>query len=321
MVSDPKYVISPVRLIFNIVKYALKTTKPVKRSAFTYGELSPSRFDIAKQRYGGSFTTEEVEDVKSFCNVLLIIISLFGFALQASTVKLSSSYLINKTNETLNFMENLIIVFPTTTVYIAVSVFIPVFQFVLVPFCQRRYFPNILQRLYIGIAIVLLQSIILLILSVILSLTKDKSDNICESFSLAISFPIYIFLIPQILAGLSTALILTSGFEFILAQAPRSMQGLLIGIWFMESAITTINTALNISSIPCHWLYYAVIVGLVCLSVLLYSISAYKYNYRQRNEKSEINERIIITQYTERQLNRQESETNNDSSEFVVTSI
>jgi len=49
---------------------------PRQRSAFTYWEDKiPSRIDLAKSKYGGPFTTEQVEDVKTFFRILVIIFS------------------------------------------------------------------------------------------------------------------------------------------------------------------------------------------------------------------------------------------------------
>ena len=52
----------------------------------------------------------------------------------------------------------------------------------------------------------------------------------------------------------------------------------------------------------CHWEYYVVKSSVVLISVIVYTIAAYKYKYRQRNELSDVNERLIIAEYTERQL-------------------
>ena len=66
---------NPFRLIHNVLKYASKTKHPRLRSAFTYCEDDPpSRIDFGKSKYGGPFTTEQVEDVKTFFRVLGIII-------------------------------------------------------------------------------------------------------------------------------------------------------------------------------------------------------------------------------------------------------
>ena len=75
---EPPAHIDPVKMIWRVMKYAWKHKYPVRRSAFTYCDSPPSRLDLAKERYGGPFTTEQVEDVKSFWNILTILIALLG---------------------------------------------------------------------------------------------------------------------------------------------------------------------------------------------------------------------------------------------------
>ena len=58
---------NPYHLIYHVLKYAKKHKYPVQRSALTYWEDEiPSRIDLGKSKYGGPFTTEEVENVKTF---------------------------------------------------------------------------------------------------------------------------------------------------------------------------------------------------------------------------------------------------------------
>ena len=40
-----------------------------------------------------------------------------------------------------------------------------------------------------------------------------------------------VMILPQFLSGISSIVVTVTGFEFILAQGPRNMQGLLIGLW------------------------------------------------------------------------------------------
>ena len=73
---------NPLKLIYKVLKYAWKHKFPKNRSAFTYWENDiPSRIDLGKSKYGGPFTTEEVEDTKSFFRILLLLFSLLGFHL------------------------------------------------------------------------------------------------------------------------------------------------------------------------------------------------------------------------------------------------
>ena len=85
LTREPVGCFNPVKQIFKVLNYARHHSQPVFRSAFTYGEV-PSRLDLAKNRYGGPFTTEEVENVKTFGRILLVLISLFGFLLLPNTL-------------------------------------------------------------------------------------------------------------------------------------------------------------------------------------------------------------------------------------------
>lgn len=71
---------NPLRLIINVLYYAatVKRQIPRYRRAFRYGEERKSRIELAKREYDGIFTSEEVEDVKTFLRICLVIFSLSG---------------------------------------------------------------------------------------------------------------------------------------------------------------------------------------------------------------------------------------------------
>ena len=63
--------VNPYKLVSRVTKFASQHEIPVHRSAFTYCEDElPSGLDLGKNKYGGPFTTEEVEDVKAFYGIL-----------------------------------------------------------------------------------------------------------------------------------------------------------------------------------------------------------------------------------------------------------
>ena len=68
---------NPYKLVYKVLKFAKVHTNPIRRSAFTYckDEL-PSRLDLGKEKYGGPFTTEQVEDVKAFLGILRVLLTL-----------------------------------------------------------------------------------------------------------------------------------------------------------------------------------------------------------------------------------------------------
>ncbi len=76
LIIEPK---SPqsFKTIYHVVKFAAKHKAPLNRSALTYWEEDvPSRMDLGKLRYGGPFTIDQVEDVKT----ILHLLPLYGFS-------------------------------------------------------------------------------------------------------------------------------------------------------------------------------------------------------------------------------------------------
>ena len=64
---------NPFKLVYDVIKYAVKNKSPRLRSAFTFCEdEKPSRIDFGKRKYGGPFTTEQVEDVKTLFRIIMV---------------------------------------------------------------------------------------------------------------------------------------------------------------------------------------------------------------------------------------------------------
>ena len=77
---------NPFVLIYRVTKYALKNKYPQNRSAFTCCEdKTIGRIDYGKCKYGGPFTTEQVEDVKTFYKAFPIIVHSGIFASEIAT--------------------------------------------------------------------------------------------------------------------------------------------------------------------------------------------------------------------------------------------
>ena len=83
------------------------------------------------------------------------------------------------------------------------------------------------------------------------------------------------------------------------------MQGFLIKIWYINNSIYCAHLTLTSYPLGCSWKYYPVKTSVVFIAVIVYTIAAYKYKYRQRKELSDVNERVIIAEYTERQLEQE----------------
>ena len=68
---------NPYSTMYKVLKFAKGHSHPLRCSAFTYCDhYIPSRLDFAKERFGGPFTIEQVENVKSFLRILLVLIAI-----------------------------------------------------------------------------------------------------------------------------------------------------------------------------------------------------------------------------------------------------
>ena len=322
LIIEPGQQNNPVKLIWRVIIYAWKCKLPQRRSAFTYGESLPSRLDLGKERYGGPFTTVQVEDVKSFLYMVSIVLGTFGYGFLDTKSKLYNQYLtLMQTDGPNSFLKSLLLIYPLTVPYLVITFTVPLYQFIIVPFFFHCI-PSMLKRILIGLVALLVESIIISILIYIMtkdirSASTNSEMSICqltltnnittqyEQQSHELTLPFFVMVVPQFFVGVSIFFVQFTSIEFILAQGPRTMQGLLMGIWFVHFSIYLLHLTLASSPLGCCWEYYAVKTGVVFISIIGYSIAGYKYKYRQRNELSDVNERVIITEYTERQLEQE----------------
>ena len=73
---------NPLKLIINVTYYALTVTRgpPRFRRAFRYGEERKSRFELAKKDFDGIYENEEVENVKTFYQICMVLVSYIFFS-------------------------------------------------------------------------------------------------------------------------------------------------------------------------------------------------------------------------------------------------
>ena len=219
LIIEPVQHNNPVKLIWRVIKYAWKHKQPVRRSAFTYGESPPSRLDLAKERYGGPFTTVKVEDVKSFLYILSILMGISGYGLLDSKSKILDQYLgvLQLKNETYyNVIESVLLTYPLAIPYCVIVFAVPLYQFVIIPFFSR-FIPSMLKRIWIGLVAVLIVSIMTTVISYMINYDLGNTLNTkdtCLFFTNNITFenglqsneltlPFYIMAVPQFFVGIS----------------------------------------------------------------------------------------------------------------------
>ena len=289
---DSRIIINPYKLVYKVIKFAAQHKTPIRRSAFTYCEDElPSRMDLAKEKYGGPFTTEQVEDVKTFLRILQVLLTLgpfFGAHLFGGCMQHSSKENLTFSSSTPPLVG--ILSFGGVTDFLII-VIIPLYICLLRPFLHHCI-PGLsmLKRMGLGMAILLLVSIC--------SFLHDTIEH-------KIHFPTYLYvcylLILHILSAIGYTLFFIAAYEFICAQSPHAMKGLLIGTFFMVKGVfqligTAVLALLNRywwklgtpSFLGCNFVSSLINIIIAAVGLVAYSWVARRYQYRQRDEPDNI---------------------------------
>ena len=165
----------PLKLIYQVLKYAWYHKCPENRSAFTYWEEDiPPRIDLGKRKYGGPFTTEEVEDTKTFFRIILLFFSLLGFHLSGHDYSLIDQ-LARK--QCPSFWVGLFVGDTMHIILITVIIGVPLYQIVVVQ-CCRKYAPNMLKRMGLGLLCCLVKGVAEIIIQA--KTTKGKTCKLID---------------------------------------------------------------------------------------------------------------------------------------------
>ena len=147
----------PLKLIYRVLKYSWQHKCPERRSAFTYWEEDiPPRIDLGKSKYGGPFTTEEVEDTKTFLRILLLLACLAGYQLSGHGYSLLSQLMKTQCPSKLVLA---LIGDPMHLTLVVIVLGVPMYQLIVL-----RYFhqclPNMLKRMGLGLLCCLIKEVI-----------------------------------------------------------------------------------------------------------------------------------------------------------------
>ncbi len=231
---------NPLKTIHEVLKFARKHKYPQRRSAFTYWEDNePSRLDLAKRRYGGSHTTEQVEDVKTFFRILAVLSVVLIVCVGNVALDTTSSELLNHLKHSSTGRNgSLSACYASATIdnlrTHVIILGVPLYHFLIHPFV-RNFVPTILRRLILGFIMTTLSLLAMTILEAVgHALTNPKVDLSCvltaspEDPKMNLDYRWLV--IPNIMAGLAYIMVGSTLFEFVCAQAPHSMKGFILGM-------------------------------------------------------------------------------------------
>ena len=316
---------NPLKLIYQVLKYAVKNKYPRLRSAFTYWEDKPySRIDLGKNKYGGPFTIEQVEDVKTFFRILAV----FGIGTpmcilfcSLNTIFRIQYFLLNlKLNNSVEkyikscYYDN----FAINLDNITIAFIVPVIEFTLYPLfmkCTCCINFGMIARILLGIFVIVLYELHLLGIELVVTQTSDLHNSTCFYYVNEETVSRYWLILPKVLYGIAKYILLTSTLELIAAQAPYSMRGLLLGIGILLYGLSEAMSSLcyllvNIrkyykqsNGANCElWLYGCI---LFLTIVLLCAGFIFKKRYTLRRRDDDLpNEQKFAVDYYEKYLSQ-----------------
>ena len=311
---------NPFTLIYKVILYAIKNKSPRRRSAFTYCEDElPSRIDFGKSKYGGPFTTEQVEDVKTFLR-LLIIISIASILLaKVQVMTLFNNELIRLFQHAKSILSHRECYSERVSVLAfgscAAALLMPLYEFLFYPFLQKCFLPiKIYHKFLVGMTLQIARIIVLMIYNV----SARKSYSELHGFNVTIpcnhqgslSWSSYRnwMAIPNFLGTISIAMVSISSIEFLASQTPYSMRGLMIGAGYGSVFIFTIiefgiywpfthqSSTWATGIVSCQfWYLLSVLLVLIIFSGLLLAVGRW-YKNRKREDVLP-NEHIFAERY------------------------
>ena len=275
LIIEPK---SPqsLKTIYCVLKFAAKHKAPLNRSALTYWEEDiPSRIDLSKSKYGGPFTTEQVEDVKTILRLLIITLpfSVILFSFTANFWAKVDERLLGLNTDAANLFLN--------SIYWYGLLGSVVHEFLIYPLITSK-FPSILKR--IGAVTLLTTFITSVCFAFILAQYLSHSSATAMRWIVEI--------LHRSTGGALFQIIMTLVVQFMFAQSPYNMRGLILSsvgvlviasnsIEVIFSSYFTIKTCTQ----PwCPLVPYSAQLPLQIIGFILFCVVARWYKLRVRDD-------------------------------------
>ena len=301
---------NPYGTVYRVLKFAAKHDKPLQRSALTYcDDERPTRMEFAKQRYGGPFTTEMVEDVKTFLKILVMLLVIspistvqvnLNYAFPIFGIHLGNSSISDENGCSPEWM----LLQSGNLSYIFAVVMMPLYITIIHPRVPK-WMPRILFRFSIGTVLMFTSVAVTFAIQVVANydaLHKQDRNVSCMFLSdihdnqKMLNFQYLSLIVPNLLTGTAFPLVHVTFLEFISAQSPHTMKGLLLGVFHSFRGFFTLIGCVLIFPFArntfwrdttritdCGFYYYLLgtILGSICVATMLAATKWYKYRVRE----------------------------------------
>ena len=302
---------NPYKSIFRVLSYAWKHKYPERRSALTYWEENvPSRIDLGMSKYGGPFTVEEVEDVKTFFQLLPVIIC--GGGCNAGLLIYWYKLLDNE-----DFFEDFkpAVIYTYLSQVIISAISFPIYHFLLYPLFYN-YIPTMLNRIRIGLLFLICSRFMYAFVGELL-VCNSLTNTTCllfhsEMFNISSFNGVWWIIGPTTLSDVGFLLSAITLFEFVCAQSPRPLCGLLTGFCIVSTALSAfigygIHKAVAImTSDDRGWFYSNMIIAfIIFVYFIFFHCISKRYKLRKRDDIIPIH--LFAEEFFEKELRGQET--------------
>ena len=296
---------NPYKLIFKVLNYARLHKYPERRSALTYWEEDiPSRIDLGKSKYGGPFTVEEVEDVKTFLRLLPIIICAGGCVTGSPDHWKNLSFDMGGLFK--NFESELAYSYLVELMMIALG--FPFYHFFLYPLFYN-YIPTMFNRIKVGLVLLICSNCLCAIVGELL-ICNSEANTTCllfrsELFNIS-STSVWWITAPRVIHNAGFFLSAITLFEFVCAQSPRPLCGLLVGLTIMAAMLSlfinfvTVEVVHIFSNDHCRFYSNLSIVVITIVYLIFFHFISKRYKLRKRDDIVPIH--LFAEEYFEKEI-------------------
>ena len=294
-------VTNPIKLIIQVLNYTRKHRYPERRSAFTYiDEEQPTRMDFGKEKFGGPFTEEEVEDVKTVLRLIPLVICLSFL----SGAEVTPTNFLNIAS----FKMALFIDIGMGT-WLFPLLLIPVYRLLLHRYIHH-YTPSMLKSIAIGLVMYLVGYIALeaLVIKGVVDSDDVQSYLSCTTNTSSahsdFNMQWYWMLGPYFLYGVGKSITSVLLYELIIAQSPDKMKGLVLGVMLAGRGIAVFVAAEIQKQIKYTLCSHLPLTILLVAVFVVFLVLSKCYTLRERNR--EINIQAIVEEHYERYMDQEE---------------
>ena len=304
-----------IKLVCRVILYAYKQPPYQRRSALSYWDKKmPSKIDFGKVKYGGPFSNEDVEDVKSFWRVFVVLCTMLGLYIPISAISDNGMTYITMYKDSVHFLNGHTLFALLNSITI---ILIPVLEFILIPCIPKidYWLQNSLKGMGVSYILFILCLFVMIVLDLVGQLTTDGEVGCYLNSATIYNLSFLYYSCTLLLYNIADALNFIFTLQFLMSQAPGTMCGLLTGLfWLLRALGSNIAQFIDIpfdlgnahgsakSRLSCSF-WILLIYFFICLVSFLFYIKVARW-YQNRKKGDTFLGKVIVEEYYERLIDQ-----------------